>query len=532
MREEKSRDLEATTAQLNELQHQLEQQTTTHHADINSIREQHKEAMAAVMAQHCESDNGEELKELHQTNLELQMEVEHQQTVLSNLNQEKQACSDRAQELKDQVEGLEAQLQQQQSTSQERLDNLEAQLQQQQSTSQERMENLQQTLDQTRASAVAEITQTTTKLQDLEKLLQEETAHVKELTQQLTAAKSDQTRELELEQELETVTAMLSQHEESIAAHDASAKKAQQQLKQVKIEAQKIVAKLQSRVQEVQAQKSEVEGLLEAKTHEASAKEENLQLLTSELAKAHAATQQHQHAESDAMVNVRKQLQATKHALQERELECDQAQQRIVKLEKSKLTKEWVENVQNLHKERKQLSSSNKRLKAKLKAALENAKKNTSRENKVDDASAKEMQHLRSMVSEYENKLAQHAEYVHRLEANEAELKKLLEESKTATPSTHGMASTELEEELKEAKYKVEKYTRRLSKRETQLKTVCQQVKSTQNELESVKKEKQVSSFGQLLARSCSFTGVKKWPSLDSVKTVQSNDSYLNSFID
>jgi chromosome segregation protein len=231
---ESSCTLDAVKSQVTELHQEIEQHKSQHEAELDMMREQHENALA----QHNETDAAETTTndELQQTNLELQMEIEHQQSVLSNLNEEKKSLTHRTEELSEQVAGLQEEVQQEQHVSQERHG------------------ELQHKLEQIRASAVTEATRSTEKLQKLEKLLEEAT--------------SGENRALELEQELAVVTAKLSEREQEVEARTASVEKAQRQLNKVKNEAQKHFTRLQS---------------------QAAAKEENVQLLTSELAQAHAA---------------------------------------------------------------------------------------------------------------------------------------------------------------------------------------------------------------------------------------------------
>ena len=514
-REEGSRGLEEAKAQATELQQQLEQQSAEHRASVEHLHADHEEALAAAKAQfnrtnvEAANESSNELQELHQTNLELQMEVEHQQSVLTNLNEEKNTLVQEATKLSEQVEGLKTQQQERQDEAQQKFDDLKTQAQQQIHASQERLGELQQKLEKTRASAIAEITQTTDKLQHAENLLEEEANRVQELTQQLSVAQNGTARVSELEQQLAEVTDALSQHEQNAASREANADKkaqhqfvqmkneadkAQRQLAQVKNEAQNIINRLQSRTQEL-------EGLLDAKTHEVRAREDNLQLLSTELAQAHATGRQRELAIDEGVVAVKQKLKEAERALEQRDVEYESAQRRINKLEKSKLTTAWVQRMQDMNKAKKRLSVANKRLKAELKV-LKNSQQSTnvSGDNQQSNGAAvakyaKEVKHLRAMVSEYEKKLKQHAEYVHRLEANEATLKKLLEEAKTkeetpAAPASEDTAA--LEEELRESHYKMEKLTRKLSKRKLQVTTMVGELKGMKDKVQAVEAEKQV----------------------------------------
>ena len=453
--DERLRDFGAVKDQVAELQHQIEQQKAQHEADLDIIREQH----ANALAQQTDVDAAETTTndELQQTNLELQMEIEHQQSVLCNMNDEKKSLTERTEELSEQVAGLQAELEQQQHTAQERQD------------------KMQHKLEQIRASAVNEVSQAEDKLQEVEKLLDEESKQVKHLTQQLTEATGDKTRASELQEELTAVTTELSEHKQQAAdARAAIVEKAQQQVNLVKKEAQKVVTRLQSQLQELHAQ--------------ATAKEENVQMLTSALAQARQETLQRQNqADEAAIAQLEHKLKEAQSELEERKLENEQAQVRIGKLEKSKLTTEWVQHVQGLNKDRRSLASANKRLTAKLKAALKQVESSKNTANKEDPAAAKEVQHLRAMVGEYETKLSQHAEYVQQLESKETDLKKLLQE--TRAQAVAASSDDNSAEALQEAKYKLQKYQRKLSKRETQLTDVTQLLKG-------MKQENKVSSLG------------------------------------
>lgn len=407
-----------------------------------------KDAYQKVVAR----DNSSELKELQETNMALQMEIDHQQLVLASLHEEKKNMTTDARAHEQTINTLH----EQELATQAQLQLIMAE-----------KEALEAKIKDIKASAVEQITETINQMQQMDIVLEKKSIDIKDkdeqvqvLTQQIAdmqaAATNDQANEnivADLQTQLEQATTQL----QTYAQEAQTAKKETTQLKKV---AKQHISQFQYRVQDLEAQITEMDGVLEAKSNEIQAKDKQLAD-----AQSAAANQQVEHG---IVAELQEELRATVHALDAQKQENETARRRIAKLEDSKLTAKHLQHIMKIKNAKKRLSAKNKQLKAAL-AAMKSSGGSTQAD------STEEVQQLRAMLREHQAKLRKHVEYAHKLEENEVELKALLNEAKAAAVSA---PPSSVLEELKEMQYKVEKYSRKLSKRELQLTKICNEVKS------------------------------------------------------